>query len=157
MQQLGQHIFTITAVSVICGMLLSLLREGTMHRLLRMICGIILTIMTISPLRAVSFSDFDLFPQSYLPEGKTIAAFGNDLAGEERRRCIQHQLEAYILDKANALDAAIRPVVELDDQDIPVEVRLYGTCTSAVRQTLTAVITNDLGIPEEDQKWTGEK
>ena len=46
---------------------------------------------------------------------------------------------------------------KLDDQDIPVEVRLYGTCTSAVRQTLTAVITNDLGIPEEDQKWTGEK
>ena len=60
------------------------------------------------------------------------------------------------MDKADALGAGIRPEVKLDEQGIPVEVKLYGTCTSTVRQVLAAVITNDLGIPEEDQKWTGE-
>ena len=156
MLQLGQYILSITAVSAVCSIFASLLQEGTTQKLLRMICRIVLVIMLLSPLAKIAVPDSFEFPQSYLSEGKRIAAMGRDLAGEEKQKSIEHQLEAYILDKADALDAGIRPEVKLDEQGIPVEVKLYGTCTSAVRQVLAAVITNDLGIPEEDQKWTGE-
>lgn len=156
MQQLGQYVLSLTAVAIICGILLSMFRDGTMRNLLRMLSGIVLTMIALSPLTDLRISDSFLFSESYHSEGKAIATMGEDLAESEKERCIQRQLEAYILDKADALNAQLTAVVKLNEDCLPVEVRLDGECSASVRQTLSAMITNDLGIPEEDQKWTGE-
>ena len=156
MHQLGQYILSLTATAMLCGITISFFREGILKYTLQMICGIIMTIAVISPLSDLNISDVSVISDSYLIEGKTIAAMGVDLAQNEKEQCIQQRLEAYILDKADALNASVTPQVTLDNSGFPVEVRLWGQCSDQARQALTAMITNDLGIPEEDQKWTGE-
>ena len=78
------------------------------------------------------------------------------MAGLEKRKCIQHQLEAYILDKAIAMGADIRPEVTVDADGVPLEIWLQGQCSERIRQELSDMITNDLGVLKEDLKWTGQ-
>ena len=156
MERLGEYVLSLTATAMICCVVLSLFQEGSLRNLLRMVCGVILTLSALSPLTELTFPDLSTFSDSYWEDGEAISAMGTDMAAEQTSERIQRQLEAYILDKAAALDAEIRPVMELNEQGIPVSVRICGSCSDSVRRSLTAVITNDLGIPEEDQEWTGE-
>ena len=150
-----QYILSVTVVCILSGVLLSLFREGTVMQLLRMVCGILLIITAIGPLSGKTIPEILTVPDHWLPDGEAAAAMGADLARRETRRCIQQRLEAYILDKAQALGADITPTVELDAENYPESIELEGDCSEDIRQTLSSVITNDLGIPEEDQKWTG--
>ena len=156
MQQLGQYVLSLTVTAILCSVVLSMFRDGTVRSILRIVCAMILTITTLSPLTDYKIPDFSGLSGCYLSEGKAIAAIGEDLAGVEKRKCIQHQLEAYILDKANGMGANIRPEVTVDANGVPVEIRLQGQCSDRNRQLLETAITNDLGIPKEDQKWTGQ-
>ena len=156
MQQLGRYVLSLTAATILCSVVLSMFRDGTVRRILRIVCAIILTITALSPLTDYKIPDFSELSGCYLSEGKVIASMGEDLAGLEKRKCIQLQLEAYILDKANGMGANLRPEVTVDANGFPVEIRLQGQCSERIRQELTDMITNDLGIPKEDQKWTGQ-
>lgn len=157
MQQLGQYILSLTSAATICGLLQSLFRDGTTGRLLQILTGIVLSIVALSPFIRLRIPDLSLFYDSFISEGNDIATMGEELAEAEKFRCIQHGFEAYILDKANTLKADIIAEVKLNNKCLPVEVRIYGQCTDSVRKTLVDSITNDLGIPEENQKWTEGK
>lgn len=156
MQQLGRYVFSLTAAALLCGVVLSMFRDGTVRSILRIVCTVILTITALVPLTDYKISDFSGFSDHYLSDGKAIAAMGEDLARVEKGKCIQHQLEAYILDKASGMGADIKPDVTVDANGVPVKIRLRGQCSDRIRQELTDMITNDLGIPKEDQKWTGQ-
>ena len=156
MQQLGQYVVTLTAAAMICGILLSLFSDGSVRSQLQLICGVFLTVTALAPMTRISLPDLTDFSQSYLWEGKSLAVAGENSAREELLGRIKQSTETYILDKAASMGAAIRPEVELDAEGNPVSVCLQGDCSAIQRQQLRAAITNDLGIPEEDQKWTGE-
>lgn len=154
MQQLRTYVVSLTATATLCGVVLSLFPEGVIQKLLRLVCGIVLTIAVLSPLSDITLCEFSFVPENHLIAGENIAAMGNALAGEEKHRRIQQQFEAYILTKASALDAAVIPMVTLDNQGFPAEVQIKGTWSFSGKQALSAIITNDLGILEEDQIWT---
>ena len=81
---------------------------------------------------------------------------GSKMAGEELALGIKDRTEAYILDKAAGLDAQIRVQVTLSEGELPVpaSVVIYGAVSPAARTALTELITRDLGIAEEDVRWT---
>lgn len=157
MQQLGQYVVTLTAAAILCGILLSFFSEGAVRMKLKLICGVFLTVTALAPLPRISLPDLSAFSQFYLSEGKSFAVTGETIAREELLGRIKQATETYILDKAASMGAVIKPEVELDAEGNPVSVRLQGDCSAIQRQQLRAAITNDLGIPEEDQQWTGEK
>ena len=156
MQQLGQYILSLTATAILCSVVMSMFRDGTVRGVLRIVCAMILTITALVPLTDYKIPDFLELSGGYLSDGKDIASMGEDLARVEKRKRIQHQLEAYILDKASGIGANIRPEVTVDANGVPIEIRLLGQCSDRIRQELTDMITNDLGIPREDQKWAGQ-
>ena len=47
MQRLGQYALSLVATAMICGILLSFFREGTVKNILRMVCGIMMIPHTI--------------------------------------------------------------------------------------------------------------
>lgn len=157
MQQLGQYVVTLTASAIICGILLSFFSEGPLRMQLQVVCGVFLTVTALAPLTRISLPDLTGASQAYLSEGQLLAVRGEKLARDEMLGRIKQATETYILDKAASMGAVVRPEVELDDAGNPVSVSLQGSCSAGQRQQLGAAITNDLGIPEEDQQWTGEK
>lgn len=156
MQQLGQYVVSLTAAALISGILLSLFPEGTMRTLLRLVCGTVLAVTALAPLTDLKLPDLDSVMQDYLPEGQAASDLGEDMARAERQELIKLGLEAYILDKAEAAGCQVLPTVTLDGEGNPVSVILTGEVTTSQRQQLEEVITKDLGIPKEDQQWTGK-
>ena len=69
---------------------------------------------------------------------------------------IKAQTEAYILDKAAALEVTLLVEVEMSDEPIPVPcgVRLAGDVSPHAKNKLSGIITEDLGIEKERQQWT---
>ena len=156
MQQLGQYVVTLTTLAIVCGIVLSFFRDGTIRKILKILCGIVLITAALRPLPGLSFSKMDISFEPDKLSADALTAEGKALADNAKEGYIQQHLEAYILDKASALGADITPVIRLDESCIPIEVTVQGAYTGEARQAIAALITNDLGVPEEDQKWTGE-
>lgn len=156
MHQLGNWVVHLTVTALICGVVCSLAGESALKGIVRMVCGIVLTVTAIRPLVGFSFPDFGGLMETYLDRGMEAAAMGENWAVEERLELIKLGLETYILDKAAALDADLDVCVFLDEEGNPRSAELYGIVSPSVRRELEAIIATDLGIAREDQKWTGQ-
>lgn len=156
MQQLGQYVVTLTASALITGILLAILPEGPQRKLLRLTCGAFLTVAALSPLPGLELPDLNVLTEAYYQEGEALAALGEEVALEEQNERIKQAMETYILDKAATLDTAIHPELRMNPDGTPGGILLTGQWTDQARQQLAAIITKDLGIPEEDQQWMQE-
>ena len=86
MQQLGAWIVSQTAMAMISGVLLSLLKNGPVRSLLRLVCGILLILTALGPIHQISIPDWQFFAFDYGFEGETAAAMGQEFAREKRGR-----------------------------------------------------------------------
>lgn len=155
MHQLGQYITTLTVVSLISGILLSLLQDGTIRSLLRICCGIFLTVTALSPFVEIEIPAIPEMDCHYLTEGSRIADMAEQSAQTEMKRHIKALLEEYIYDMAQKEGADIRATICLDSSGIPESVQLHGMASDPVQIKLQELITNDLGIRKENQEWIG--
>ena len=82
-----------------------------------------------------------------------IAVTNRDIQAE----IIKERCEAYILDKATAMGLTLEVEIQLSgDQTYPypVGVTLRGQVSESERSTLSNMIAQELGIPEERQAWS---
>lgn len=153
MRALGEYVVSLTAAAMVSGLLLALVREGTAKNILRLVCGVVLTVTALTPMVRGNLPDISFFETDWLTLGEAAAASGEEMALDAKTSFIKEGLEAYILDKASAFGADLRAEVTLDADGLPVSVALTGTVSTDARLALEAIITEDLGIPKEDQKW----
>ena len=152
-----QYVLSLTAAALLGGILLSCVPEGSGRNILRLVCGILLTVTALKPLGQLRLPNLDALSLEYRQQADAAAAMGQEMARQEAQEGIRKALEAYILDKAAELGMEITPEVFLDETGIPVSVRLEGYVTSGTRQKIQTIITNDLGIPGEAQEWITRK
>ncbi len=155
MQALGEYAVALTAAALINAILLSLFPEGTIQKLLRLICGLVLTVTALTPLPGIRLPEVTIFREEYL-QGQDLAAQGEDMAADAAAERITQMLDAYILDKAGPLQMQLQSRFRLDHSGLPVGITLCGTWSQEAQSTLSDIITKDLGIPEEDQQWNEE-
>lgn len=153
MRALGEYVVSLTAAAMLSGILMALIREGTARKILRLVCGVFLTVTALTPLVRGNLPDLSFFETDWLTLGEAAAASGEEMALDARTSFIKEGLEAYILDKASAFEADLRAEITLDADGMPISVILTGKASQSAREALEAVITEDLGIPKEDQKW----
>ena len=104
--------------------------------------------------------DFDLLeniPVAYLDAADAVAAQGEKTAQEAMGTIIKEETEAYILDKAKALNPQVQVEVILDHSEIPVphSVRIFGEPTREQREIMEEFLESELNIPKERQQWIG--
>ena len=150
-----EYVLSLTAAAMISGILLSVLPEGASRQVVRMACGIFLAVTALSPMTRFQLPDLDRMLQDQMNMAQAVAGRGEAMAETERLSLIKQGLEAYILDKAGALGIRITPEVALDTRGIPTKIRITGPVSEPERRQLEALIEEHLGIPKEDQQWTG--
>lgn len=157
MELLRHTILAVTAAALICGILSGLVQNGAAKELIKLLAGLFMTVTLLGPLLKLDLSKFDWDLQSYIQEGESQAAQGQAIAEEAKRSIIKAEAEAYILDKAAALDAELTVEVTLGQGEDPAPqgAVLYGTVSPYARRQLEQVMATDLGIPLEEQRWTG--
>ena len=148
-----QYLFSIIVCSITCGIVSQIAAVGKRKELLRLICGVILTITILSPLSRLDLGELLYIPQEAWDTADYYIAKGEDVAFQEQAQCIKAAFEAYILDKAKSLGAEVSAEISLDETLVPVFAEITGGSDQGLQKELENILTTDLGIPKENQKW----
>ena len=150
-----EYIAQAVAAALLCGIIVSMTKHSSGGSIVRMLCGVFMTIVLIQPLAGTNVS----FLESILPDitgdAEAIASEGAAAAGDIRREYIKQRVQAYILSRAKTMEADIQANVSLDEDCIPVSVSIAGRISPLSRSRLTQIIASELGIPKERQEWIG--
>ncbi len=159
MESLRTYLLSVTAAAVLCGMVMSLLgKKGTIAALGKFLAGLFLSLTVIAPVVNFSTGDWSSYWQTFSLDGQDAAQAGIMMAQSAQADIIKQNLEAYILDKAASMGADLTVAVTLRDGDVltPTSVRLSGQVSPYIRQQLSAIITEELGIAKEAQEWINQ-
>lgn len=132
-------------------------KKGSMGSLIRLLSGIFMIVAVISPWAQVRLEEVADYFEILNVNGEQIREDGEKQAFDMMCSIIKSQTEAYILDKADSYGAELAVEVSVDGSDVPVPcaVRLSGSISPAGKQSLSRMISEELGIPLEAQIWTG--
>ena len=155
MDHLRQYIVSVIAAAVIAAMLNKLFSESHIHRLIKTVSGLVLSVVLLSPLGNLSISSYTSYFDAVDNDAKEAVAYGEDIYRDNLRAIISERCETYILDKADQLGAVISVSIRCDSADIPIPVyaEISGSVSPYIRKTLQNMIADDIGIPEENQLW----
>ena len=157
MDAMKSYLIGVIAAAIVCGIVTRLLGDkGTQGAMAKLLSGLFLVFTVIRPIVNIDLRNLTDFTSFYSNAGQQAAAAGECLTKDAMAASIKAQSEAYILDKAAALDVELDVEIRLSDEDIPVPVsiRLSGKVSPYAKARLQNIITEDLGIDKECQTWT---
>ena len=155
MDALREYVISIVAAALICGILIAIVHESRSNLFIRLLCGLFLTISVIQPFTGWDIENIRLDASAYSDYGKEAAVAGAQLSQKAMADIITQNTEAYILDKALALNANLTVTVSLNSELIPERVHLSGKISPYAQEMMESIIESELGITKENQLWTG--
>lgn len=157
MDALRQYVISVVAAAIVCGIVTGVMKEGTAQAVVKLICGLFLTFAVLRPIARLDLADLGNFGLSLSRDAEQAAAVGENLARDALADIIKRETEAYILDKAAALNLSLEAEVTVSDSDppVPMAVRISGNASPYARLRLQNLIQEELGISKENQLWTG--
>ncbi|MDO5399793.1 MAG: hypothetical protein Q4F17_02270 [Eubacteriales bacterium] len=155
MEGLRQYLLSIICASLICGIVLSMVKEEGARTAVKLLCGAVLAMTVVSPLFGLDPDRLaELIPDSL--DGAGYVSEGENMARQAMAQHIKQACEAYILDKASSLHADVEVEITLGGEDqVPVAAELTGTASPNARAQLLSSLQGELGIPKENIRWTG--
>ena len=146
----------IIAAALVCALVTRLVKDkGTAGASVKLITGLFMVFTVVSPVSGLSLSGIDIWSGEFSDTAALIAAEGEQYSAEAVAAVIKTRTEAYILDKALALELQLQVEVVLSEDDIPVPamVRISGKASPYARARLQQIIEEDLQIDKENQIW----
>ncbi len=156
MDAIRQYLLSVIAAAIICSVIISFTdKKSGSGTMIRMLCGLFLSVTMIYPLVDVKLDDISSYFYSIEVASDDVVTDGKIAANEAVSSIIKEQTEAYILDKASSLGLSLTVSVCVGGDDIPspVSVTLQGNASAYLKQKLCTLIQDDLAIPKEQQKW----
>ncbi len=154
MQAVAQYILSVSAATFVCALVLRLLpKSGTTGSIGKMLTGLFLAMSILSPLTKLQIGELQDFTDGFSHEAQSAVSVGQLEAKEEMKRIIKLKTEAYILDKAQAMDLKLDVQVRLNDTMTPDTVFLRGDASPYAKSYLQRILLQDLGIAKENQIW----
>lgn len=158
MTALAEWVRTLAVGAVFTGAVLALVPEGSEKRAVKLVCGAVLTLLLLAPLRTLDAETLVRQPAALrlLTEGFREEA--GEISEEAAEAFIRDAAEEYILDAARRLGVP-QPGVRLTlhgsgAQSVPWAAELTGGFTEAQRDRLSLLLEGELGIPAERQIWS---
>jgi stage III sporulation protein AF len=148
-------------LSVICGAALSIIPDGGVKRVAEITCSAGLIVAILSPIKELDINDYAIESAKLMEMENQLSANAQAVEDRLNRLVIESEYETYIMDKANELEISLSEVeVEaqwsLEGLWMPYEVSIRGEYTDGEKSKMSAVISADLGIPYERQRWNLE-
>lgn len=155
MDAVREYLLSVTASAIICGIVTRLTAsKGTISSIVKLLAGVFLAVVVIKPVINLQVAEFQRYTDGISQRADAVVSMGQEMAAQEMEAIIISRTQAYILDKADELGAALEVEVQLNG-GIPARVFLAGAVSPNAKAQLSAWIENDLGIPLEAQEWTG--
>jgi len=154
MEAISSYILSVIAGAMLCAVVIALAGNGSTGKLLKLMSGIVMAAVVIRPMTEVTTVNLSRYLDSLNADAMAAVAEGTDYARKETEKRIKTNLESYILDKAAALSLDITVDLTLNTQTmLPSAVVIAGNASPHARAVISAVLTDDLGIPAEALTW----
>lgn len=156
MDSLRSYILSIVAGAIVCGIVIKLLGEkGTQGAMAKLMAGLFLTFTVIRPIADIRLDKMGDIMDIYTADAMTAVEAGSQITRDALIQSIKAQCEAYILDKAEDLGLTLQVAVTLseDEMPVPIGVTLSGAAAPYAKGRLSAILSEELGIEKEAQKW----
>ncbi len=155
MEGLRSYLLGILCAAAICGILNRMAKGSGCAQVIRLLCGVFLTIVLVQPLKTFSFDTPLQWVGSLEDMASGIADQGSREAEAQKEAIIKARLEAYIVEKARQANASVTADITLGQEGLPKAVTVTGALSPAARGRLRQILTQELGIPEVRQQWNG--
>ena len=155
MERLRQYALCIIAASLLCSIVTKTVKSTKNSELLSLLCSLFLLFCLISPLYDADISSLAGYSDFYAEDANCAVEEGKNIASEMKHQRIMHELETYILSKAEGMDLAISVDITLNSYGIPEEAIMQGRADPYQKEAISQILEYDLGIPKESQTWTG--
>lgn len=158
MDGLRQYFISVISAAMICAVMSGILgKKGTIGSLIKLICGVFITLTVIKPIANIQIEHFLTLSDSYQEDAMAAVMMGEKMTEDTLSEIIKTETEAYILSKAKSLNVKVSAEVTLGDGNppMPVSVVIRGDISPYAKGRLMAIIEEDLGITKENQLWTG--
>lgn len=156
MNAIKQYLLSIVICSIIGCVSTSFFKHNcTAGRMIKLISCVFMIITIISPIKNIDFPDLSVYYDDVYSDASNIINNVNKQLNAQTVQYIKQNTEAYILDKAIALDTELSVEVILDDNTPPVPVKVYirGNISPYKKAALSEYIQTNLNIAKENQLW----
>lgn len=156
------YLISLVAVCMIAVLASVLVHGSPINKFVRLIGGILVLLVAVSPLLSVDAERLSERLQEICAANSFDASVVVKNSDAVLAKHIKQTTETYIENKAAELGAVIQAEVTLtnDAYPVPNKVTIIGTLTVGQIESLTAYLTDSLGIAPEHQEWklygTGE-
>ena len=155
MNAIRDYLISVTAAALISGIVIGISKKsGSISTIVKLLAGLFMTVTVLYPIVDIRLSEAQFYWEQLSLDADYAASIGKNAAEQEIKQIITDRSCAYVLKKANELGADIQIEIILEDL-IPDSVRISGAVSPYVKQQLSNYIATNLGIPLEDQLWTG--
>lgn len=146
------------AMSLLCGAAMSIAPEGTVKRVLEIVCSVVLLTAVVRPLIGMDFTAYALQLAKFEEKEEEFLDQSADLNDRLNRLVIEEKYETYIMDKAEeqgvGLDG-VQVTVEWNMEGFWVPYSVQLDCRNeSGREALSGILEAELGIPAERQQWS---
>lgn len=155
MKAIGTYLMTLTGAALICAFATKMPIKGVNAGILRMICGVFIALVVISPLISIKLESLDTLTDDIWSTASQTTVHGENIAKQAMAELIKEKTQAYILDKAADLGVCLNVIVSVSSDDLPVPdgVQLAGDISPYAKSVLTEYIEQQLGIDRKEQIW----
>ena len=160
MSAITAWIRALAGAAVFCAIALALCPEGRPKRVLRAACGVVRAAALLSPALGLDMQALPEAVARYGEAARSVAGEAGQEADRLNRTIIERECAAYILDKADALGLAVSSAAvtaRWSEEGFWYPWESRAACSESDRETLSAVIEAELGIPAERQSWEESK
>lgn len=156
MGALKELVISVSAGGIIAALISGFFGDKTLTgRLIHLLTGLFLTLVVLQSVLSVELEDYSSYFQSFRLEGEAVTEQGSALARDSMGDIIKTNTETYILDKAKMLGAQLEVEVTLNDDHMPLLVRLEGAVSPYTRSRLQQMMEDELAVAKENQHWIG--
>ena len=153
---LKEYVFRIIIAALICSVVKNFSgSSSSLNSIIKTLCSLLLTITILSPIVKLDYSNMINSFLVFSEDTRQVVTTGTNYSINALNDSIKEKAEAYILDKASLYNAELSVEVKLSDEDLPVPytVTLKGQISPSAKSKLIKIISDDLGIPKENQTW----
>ena len=156
MSSVSQYILKVTSTALLISIVTCIIdNKSPIMPYIKLVSGLFLTVTVFSPILGATVGSISEYITMINTDADSIIVQSQQDQHLQKVELIKERTEAYILEKAETLGLEVSVEIDFANADsiIPSEAHIFGAVSPYAKKQLTAVIANDLGIPEEHQIW----
>lgn len=149
------YLLSVVAVSMIAAIASTMVKTSLISKVLRLICGILVLLVVISPLSKIDLNQLSDRLQAYVSVDTTKMDDTAKRAEELFKHQVQKSTQSHIEQIANKMGMTVTAKVTVKDGPVPTptEVELIGKFRVDQMNELSDYIAKNIGISYDRQTW----